>query len=51
MHEKMHEHVTCKSKDIMGDTQSKPSSTYINNQAHASNYASNIVIIQMECNA
>ena len=35
----MHEHVMCKNKDIMGDTQSNPSSTHINNQAHTSNYA------------
>ena len=47
----MHEHVMCKNKDIMGDTQSNTSSTHINNQAHTSNYAWNIVIKQMECNA
>ena len=35
----MHEHVMCKNKDIMGDTQSNPSSIHINNQAHTSNYA------------
>ena len=46
---KMHEHVTCKSKHIIGDTQSNPSNTHINNQAHTSNYAWNIVIVQMEC--
>ena len=28
MHEKMHEHVTCKSKNIMGSAQSNPTSTY-----------------------
>ena len=41
----MHEHVTCKNKDLMGDTQSNPISTHNrDNQAHKS-------IMHLECNA
>ena len=43
--ERMHEHMTCKNKDLIGDTQTNPISTHNrDNQAHKS-------IMHLECNA
>ena len=43
--ERMHEHMTCKNKDLMGDTQTNPISAHNrDNQAHKS-------IMHLECNA
>ena len=48
---RMHEHVTCKFKCIMGSAQSKPTNTQHSNKVNTHHNTWNIVIMHMWCNA